>query len=77
MPALRSSLSEAGCPCHSDRDFLSVCTREEALKRGWSGVWFSAGYGLINTIPDLLNTSCLSILDDERSGAAVDLPRVD
>jgi hypothetical protein len=43
---------------------MEECTREEALERGWSGVWFSSEYGIINTIPDLLNSPYLSIIDD-------------
>jgi hypothetical protein len=43
---------------------METCTREEALARGWSGVWFSSEYGLTNTIPDLLNAPYLSVIDD-------------
>ncbi len=43
---------------------MQECTRDEALARGWSGVWFSSEYGIINTIPDLLNAPYLSIIDD-------------
>jgi len=39
-------------------------TREEALARGWSGVWFSSEYGLFNAIPDLLHSPHGSIIDD-------------
>jgi hypothetical protein len=39
-------------------------TREEALARGWSGVWFSSEYGLFNAIPDLLRSPHGSIIDD-------------
>ena len=39
-------------------------TREEALARGWSGVWFSSEYGLFNGIPDLLHSPHGSIIDD-------------
>ena len=43
---------------------METCTRDEALARGWSGVWFSSEYGIMNTIPDLLNSPYLSIIDD-------------
>lgn len=38
--------------------------REEAIRRGWSGVWFSSEYGITNMIPDLLNSPYLSVIDD-------------
>jgi len=44
-----------------DRD---VCTREEAIARGWSGAWFSSEWGIHNMIPDLLNAPHGSIIDD-------------
>ncbi len=40
------------------------CTREEAIQRGWSGVWFSSEWGIQNMIPDLLNAPHGSIIDD-------------
>ena len=39
-------------------------TREEALARGWSGVWFSSEYGIQNCMPDLLNAPYTSIIAD-------------
>ncbi len=39
-------------------------TKEDALKRGWSGVWFSSEYGIINMLPDVLNGPYLSIIAD-------------
>lgn len=39
-------------------------TREEALQRGWSGVWFSSEYGIFNAMPDLLHSPFCSIIDD-------------
>lgn len=39
-------------------------TREEALARGWKGVWFSSEWGITNMIPDLLNAPAASIIDD-------------
>jgi hypothetical protein len=39
-------------------------TKEEALARGWSGVWFSSEYGIFNAIPDLLHSPHGSIIDD-------------
>lgn len=43
---------------------METMTREQALARGWSGVWFSSEYGAVNMQPDLLNHPYLSILDD-------------
>lgn len=43
---------------------LETTTREEALQRGWSGVWFSSEYGLFNMIPDLMNAPYLSRIAD-------------
>ena len=40
-------------------------TRAWALERGWSGVWFSSEYGIMNTMPDLLNHPHTSIISDE------------
>ncbi|MEI7832164.1 MAG: glycoside hydrolase family 2 TIM barrel-domain containing protein [bacterium] len=39
-------------------------TREEAVARGWSGVWMSSEYMLMNYPPDLLNAPYLSIIGD-------------
>lgn len=39
-------------------------TREQALKRGWKGVWFSSEYGIFNLMPDLLNAPYQSIISD-------------
>ena len=38
---------------------------DELHARGWSGVWFSSEWGLMNYQPDLLNNPYLSIIDDE------------
>ncbi|MFW6337254.1 MAG: glycoside hydrolase family 2 TIM barrel-domain containing protein [Phycisphaeraceae bacterium] len=43
---------------------MEVTTRDEALERGWSGVWFSSEYGITNLIPDLLNSPYVSVIDD-------------
>lgn len=43
---------------------METHTREWALERGWSGVWFSSEYGIMNTMPDLLNHPHASIIDD-------------
>lgn len=39
-------------------------TREEALARGWSGVWFSSEYGIANLMPDLLHAPYGDIIND-------------
>ena len=39
-------------------------TRQQALKRGWKGVWFSSEYGIFNLMPDLLNAPYQSIIGD-------------
>lgn len=39
-------------------------TREEAMRRGWSGVWFSSEYGIMNMMSDLLNAPYCSVIDD-------------
>lgn len=39
-------------------------TREWALARGWSGVWFSSEYGIFNGMPDLLHSPACSIISD-------------
>lgn len=43
---------------------METTTREEALARGWSGVWFSSEYGIFNYHPDLLHAPYLSIIAD-------------
>lgn len=43
---------------------MVVHTREWALKRGWSGVWYSSEYCLFNAMPDLLHSPYASIIDD-------------
>jgi hypothetical protein len=43
---------------------MKTLTRAEALKRGWSGVWFSSEYGIFNHQPDLLNAPYLLIIND-------------
>ena len=43
---------------------MVVHTREQALKRGWSGCWFCSEYGIINSMPDLLHSPHASIIDD-------------
>ncbi len=40
-------------------------TRRQLLERGWSGVWFSSEWGLVNYHPDLLNAPYLSIIADQ------------
>ena len=39
-------------------------TREWALERGWSGLWFSSEYGIFNAMPDLLHSPACSIITD-------------
>jgi hypothetical protein len=39
-------------------------TRDEALRGGWSGVWFSSEWGIFNMIPDLLNAPHANAIDD-------------
>ncbi len=43
---------------------MESTTRDEALARGWSGVWFSSEWGIHNMLPDLLNAPYNSIIDD-------------
>ncbi len=43
---------------------METHSREDAMKRGWSGVWFSSEYGIFNYQPDLLNSPYLSIICD-------------
>lgn len=42
------------------------CTREAALKRGWSGCWFSSEYGIFNAEPDMMNAPYQSLIGDVR-----------
>jgi hypothetical protein len=44
---------------------METLTREEALARGWSGVWFSSEYGIFNSLPDVLNGPYLSVIADK------------
>ncbi|HEY3417506.1 MAG TPA: glycoside hydrolase family 2 TIM barrel-domain containing protein, partial [Armatimonadota bacterium] len=39
-------------------------TRDQLLARGWSGVWFSSEYGIMNMLTDLLHAPYLSIITD-------------
>jgi hypothetical protein len=39
-------------------------TKTAALKRGWSGCWFSSEWGISNLIPDLLNNPSANIISD-------------
>ncbi|MHB9025185.1 MAG: glycoside hydrolase family 2 protein [Armatimonadota bacterium] len=39
-------------------------TRDQLLERGWSGVWFSSEYGIMNLQADLLHAPYLSIIND-------------
>jgi len=43
---------------------METTTREEAIARGWSGVWFSSEYGIMDLRPDLLNAPYSSIIAD-------------
>ena len=45
---------------------METTTRQQALARGWSGVWFSSEYGITNMMPDLLHAPYGSIIDDVR-----------
>lgn len=45
---------------------MEKTTREQALARGWSGVWFSSEYGIFNGLPDLLNAPYLSLIGDQK-----------
>ena len=49
---------------HSWEADMEEITREQALARGWSGVWFSSEYALVNHQMDLLNNPYLSVCDD-------------
>jgi hypothetical protein len=44
---------------------METLTRAEAVARGWSGVWFSSEYGIINMLPDVLNGPYNSIIGDK------------
>ncbi len=46
-----------------EADMIQV-TRQGALERGWSGVWFSSEYGIFNAMPDLLHHPHCSIISD-------------
>lgn len=48
---------------------MEELTREQALARGWSGVWFSSEYGIFNGVPDLLNAPYLSVIADSKPDA--------
>ncbi len=43
---------------------MKEMTKEQALARGWSGVWFSSEYGIFNMIPDILNGPYLSVITE-------------
>lgn len=43
---------------------METTSREQALKGGWSGVWFSSEYGITNMQPDVLNGPYLSRIAD-------------
>ncbi|MCX5642581.1 MAG: hypothetical protein NTY10_05055 [Candidatus Omnitrophica bacterium] len=45
-------------------DMVAI-SREEALKRGWSGCWFSSEYGIFCVEPDMMNSPYLSLIADE------------
>ena len=44
---------------------MEPTTREQAMARGWSGVWFSSEYGIANLMPDLLRAPYGNIIDDQ------------
>jgi hypothetical protein len=44
---------------------MEELTRAEAIQRGWSGVWFSSEYGVVNMMPDLMNAPYLSCIADK------------
>jgi hypothetical protein len=50
-------------PVHWGGEHVTV-TRKQVLRRGWSGVWFSSEWGLVNAIPDLLNAPYASVIAD-------------
>ena len=43
---------------------METTTQAEAMEKGWSGVWFSSEYGLINMQPDVMYAPYGSIIDD-------------
>jgi hypothetical protein len=43
---------------------MKNCTRQEALDNGWSGVWFSSEYGIMDAKPDLINAPYGIIISD-------------
>jgi len=43
---------------------METTTREQAVRHGWSGVWFSSEYGITNLQADLLNAPYLAIISD-------------
>ena len=64
---LQKQFNKTGCisnPNSWEADMIGY-TREWALKRGWSGCWFSSEYGLFNAEPDLLHAPYLSIIADD------------
>lgn len=58
-----NSKGEMSEPVHWGGEHVTV-TREQLRKRGWSGVWFSSEWGLVNAIPDLLNAPYASVIAD-------------
>lgn len=48
----------------TDENGFTKMTREEALKRGWSGTWFSSEWGLFNGTLDQLHAPYASVIDD-------------
>jgi hypothetical protein len=44
---------------------MEQVTHVEAVRRGWSGVWFSSEYGAVNMMPDLMNAPYLSCIADK------------
>ena len=48
-----------------EADMVEI-TRQEALKRGWSGCWFSSEYGIFCLEPDMINSPYLSVIADEK-----------
>ncbi|MFP4356708.1 MAG: glycoside hydrolase family 2 protein [Phycisphaerae bacterium] len=45
---------------------FQTLSKQQLLDRGWSGVWFSSEWGLVNYHPDLLNAPYLSIIADRK-----------
>lgn len=50
-------------PVHWGGEHVTV-TRKQVRRRGWSGVWFSSEWGLVNAMPDLLNAPYASVIAD-------------